>query len=252
MGTAKRNFRSVSPSLSNNGGLGGMPEYRMQDVTVVGWPVIAWHVPHYPRIAARVCERGHATVVLRRKSAHATAFRMRVKVGRLSLRVVLPHTDNRPARCNPVCTIGSSTLSQGSVVMSEPATPFDTIESAQDFVRVLAETIAEARQEIAADLERELQSPASRRTKALQIAAYNLDRLEKQMLRSRRILNDLRSLRRLLFAEREFHRVKGLSTAPAVASPIDVTPTLVTAIPGPRPIAAVTITAVPTRPAIPA
>lgn len=121
--------------------------------------------------------------------------------------------------------------------MSQPLlTPFDTIESAQDFVRVLAETIAEAKQEIAVDLERELQSPPSRRSKALQIAAYNLDRLEKQMLRSRRILNDLRSLRRLLFAEREFHRVKSLSEEPAVAVKPEITPAVLTAIPAPRPV----------------
>jgi len=109
-------------------------------------------------------------------------------------------------------------------------TPFDTIESAQDFVRVLAETIVEAKQEIEVDLGRELQSPPSRRTKALQIAVYNLDRLEKQMTRSRRILNDLRSLRRLLFAEREFHRVKAIGTNEKP----ETTPPLISAIPAPQ------------------
>lgn len=137
--------------------------------------------------------------------------------------------------------------------MIHPMTPFETIESAQDFLLVLAETIAEARQEIAVDLERELQFPPSRRTRALQIAAYNLDRLEKQMLRSRRILNDLRSLRRLLFAEREFHRVRGLSDPSSVTEKIDITPPIIAAIPAPRRVATtVAINAVPQRPAIPA
>ncbi len=120
--------------------------------------------------------------------------------------------------------------------MSERRTPFDTIESAQDFVRVLGETITEARQEIDADLERELQSPTSRRTRALQIAAYNLDRLEKQMLRSRRILNDLRSLRRLLFEERQFRHLRSVSENAALATSVNVTPAIVAAIPAPRPV----------------
>jgi len=110
-------------------------------------------------------------------------------------------------------------------------TPFDTIESAQDFVRVLAETVIEAKQEIQLDLERELELPPTRHLDALQIAIYNLDRLEKHMASSRRILNDLRSLRRLLFAERQFHRVKGLA---AKSAEPEVTPAIVALIPPPK------------------
>ncbi len=120
-----------------------------------------------------------------------------------------------------------------SAAMSQPViTPFDTIESAHDFVRVLAETIAEARQEIDCDLERESGSQTARRQDALRIAAYNLSKLENHMKSSRRILNDLRSLRRLLFAERAFHRVRAV---PEPAKPAaDQTPSLIVAIPGPR------------------
>ncbi len=114
-------------------------------------------------------------------------------------------------------------------------TPFDTIESAQDFVRVFAEAISEAKQEIGDDLARDVQSPPSRRTRALQIAIYNLDKLEKQMARSRRILNDLRSLRRMLFAEREFHRVRGLGTDTLARDSHD-TPAIIAAIPAPKPV----------------
>jgi hypothetical protein len=138
--------------------------------------------------------------------------------------------------------------------MTEPHTAFDTIESAQDFVRVLGETIAEARQEIERDLEQELQLPASRRTRALQIAAYNLDRLEKQMIRSRRILNDLRSLRRLLFEERQFRHVRSLGQDAAVTETANAIPAVVAAIPAPRsmgPAAFVTPASSPRR-AIPA
>jgi hypothetical protein len=44
---------------------------------------------------------------------------------------------------------------------------------------------------------------AERRKEALQIVAYNLAKLSLHMRTSGRILNDLRSLRRLLLAERE-------------------------------------------------
>ena len=84
----------------------------------------------------------------------------------------------------------------------KPATTdqFETLESAHDFVALLAETVAEAKQELEGDVEREL--TASRRRDALRIALYNLSKLEQHVNRSRRILNDLRTLRRLLFEER--------------------------------------------------
>ena len=43
---------------------------------------------------------------------------------------------------------------------------------------------------------------ADRRKEALQLVAYNLAKLNLHMTTSRRILNDLRTLRRLLLAER--------------------------------------------------
>jgi hypothetical protein len=128
-------------------------------------------------------------------------------------------------------------------------TPFDTIESAQDFVRVLNETIAEAREEIEQDFQRELDLPPSRHRDALQIAIYNLEKLEKHMASSCRILNDLRSLRRLLFAERRYRRVKAIS----VNSIAEVTPPVIALIPPPKPVGvAVTSATVPARRAIPA
>jgi hypothetical protein len=80
--------------------------------------------------------------------------------------------------------------------------PFQSIESAHDFVALLAKTIVEARRELEADIEREAKFNPSRRLDALRLALYNLEKLELNMNRSRRILNDLRTLRRLLFEER--------------------------------------------------
>jgi hypothetical protein len=81
---------------------------------------------------------------------------------------------------------------------------FESLESAHDFVTLLAETVAEAKGELQSDLERE--SATSRRLDALRLAAYNIEKLEIHLNRSRRILNDLRTLRRLLFEERRSTR----------------------------------------------
>jgi len=80
--------------------------------------------------------------------------------------------------------------------------PFQSIESAHDFVALLAKTIGETKRELESDIEREAKLKPSRRLDALRVALYNLEKLELNMNRSRRILNDLRTLRRLLFDER--------------------------------------------------
>lgn len=78
------------------------------------------------------------------------------------------------------------------------STPFDTIESAQEYLRLLAEQVEEARVEVAADTERALESGADRRAQALQLAAFKLQQLSDHLGRSGRALNDLRLLRRIL------------------------------------------------------
>lgn len=83
--------------------------------------------------------------------------------------------------------------------------PFDTIESAHSFLTLLRESVAEARGELEMDVQRApipANSNSSRRLDALRIAAYKANKLEFHLNRSSRILNDLRSLRRLLFQER--------------------------------------------------
>jgi len=80
--------------------------------------------------------------------------------------------------------------------------PFDSIESAYDFFRILSEAVAESKCELEGQIRRESSSNSSRRLDALRIAAYSVEKLELHISHSRRILNDLRSLRRLLFEER--------------------------------------------------
>src|SRR5690242_12828067 len=84
---------------------------------------------------------------------------------------------------------------------------FESLESAHDFVTLLSQTINEAKRELEIDVRRE--SSSSRRLDALRIALYNLDKLELHVNRSSRILNDLRSVRRMLFAERDIMKMSG-------------------------------------------
>ena len=88
-------------------------------------------------------------------------------------------------------------------LISESDNPFSKIESAQDFVKLLTKAVREAKQELEALVEREPVSEVSRRLDALRISLYSVSKLEIHMHHSSRILNDLRTLRRLLLAERE-------------------------------------------------
>lgn len=86
--------------------------------------------------------------------------------------------------------------------MRDSETPFDTIEGSHEYVALLAEAIQEARQDVEAEIALAVAESADRRKEALQLVAYNLAKLTLHITTSRRILNDLRSLRRLLLDER--------------------------------------------------
>lgn len=79
---------------------------------------------------------------------------------------------------------------------------FLSIESAHEFVALLATSVAQAKCEIESDLAREQNLRSSRRLDALRLIQYTLEKLELHVKRSRYALNDLRSLRRLLCDER--------------------------------------------------
>jgi len=84
----------------------------------------------------------------------------------------------------------------------EPETPFDSIEGALEYMGLLTESVEEARQDIASELEQAGETPDARRqADALHLVAYKLDRLAEHARASRRLLNDLRTLRRLLLQE---------------------------------------------------
>lgn len=85
----------------------------------------------------------------------------------------------------------------------EAETPFDNIEGSHEYVALLAEALAEARRDVEAEIAIADGEGAERRKEALVLVSYNLAKLNLHITTSRRILNDLRTLRRLLLDERE-------------------------------------------------
>jgi hypothetical protein len=86
-------------------------------------------------------------------------------------------------------------------------TPFDNIESSHEYVTLLAEAIDVALAELEADIAVAGADGADRRKEALHLVLFNMNKLQGHMTASRRILNDLRTLRRLLLEERTLANV---------------------------------------------
>jgi len=91
-------------------------------------------------------------------------------------------------------------------VSYKPETPFDNIESAQQFVELLIEAIEESRRDVDADISRAESNRLERQKQALQLVSNKLVKLSQHMTTSLRILNDLRTLRRLLLEERQLNK----------------------------------------------
>src|SRR5208283_3013648 len=88
------------------------------------------------------------------------------------------------------------------IVDRQAETPFDNIEGSHEYVALLAESLDEARRDVEAEIAAAERDGAERRKQALLLVSYNLAKLHLHITTSRRIINDLRSLRRLLLAER--------------------------------------------------
>jgi hypothetical protein len=85
--------------------------------------------------------------------------------------------------------------------------PFESIESAHEFVALLEESIREAADDVRGHLREAEAARDERQVRALNLALYKLTQLAANMHKSRRALNDLRSIRRLLFTERDLDDV---------------------------------------------
>jgi len=82
------------------------------------------------------------------------------------------------------------------------AAPFESIENSHEYVSLLAGVIEETRAAIEEEIRVATAEKAERRRAALGLVAYKLGQLHEHVSTSRRLLNDLRTLRRLLLAER--------------------------------------------------
>ena len=82
-------------------------------------------------------------------------------------------------------------------------TPFETIESAHEFVRLLKEQVVTVESDVQDDIDTAIKEGSTRRVDALRIVEYKLKQLKQHLSDSSRILNDLRALSRLLTADRQ-------------------------------------------------
>jgi hypothetical protein len=80
--------------------------------------------------------------------------------------------------------------------------PFESIESAQEYMNVLAEIILDVMRDLSRDRQIALVDNQQRRAQALELAIFKLKMLGCYVHKSRRMLNDLRILRRLIMNER--------------------------------------------------
>ena len=85
-----------------------------------------------------------------------------------------------------------------------PVTPFESLESAHEYVSLLREAVDDAYGSIVqATVTAQQSKGAERRVDALQVVDLKLNQLRQHVLASLLLLNDLRTLRRLLLGERE-------------------------------------------------
>ena len=85
--------------------------------------------------------------------------------------------------------------------MVDSHSPFTSLEAAHEYVGLLHEAVQQTRADVAQDLADALAGGHLRRSEALQLVAWKLERLEQQLDGSRRVMHDLRRLRRLLLGE---------------------------------------------------
>ena len=80
--------------------------------------------------------------------------------------------------------------------------PFESLESTYEYICLLQRALADAQGAIEEDIRIAKADGAERRSQALQIVSYKLQALDEHVDASRRLVNDLRTLRRILLGER--------------------------------------------------
>ena len=79
-------------------------------------------------------------------------------------------------------------------------TPFHDIESALEYINLLLDAAQQAKEQVEGDL-RAIEPELERRRQGLQLVIHKLTQLTSHLCVSRRILGDLRMLRRVLTSE---------------------------------------------------
>lgn len=102
------------------------------------------------------------------------------------------NSEGAPARSNVRAIVSTEEIER----------PFESIESAHEYMDILAATALEALAELKRDRDQALRDGDQRRAKALELAMFKLKMLGCHVFKSRRMLNDLRILRRLILNER--------------------------------------------------
>ena len=90
-------------------------------------------------------------------------------------------------------------LSSKAPVRRATKEAFESIESAQEYFELLAEVVLESQQAVQADIQVKVDSDSARHVEALRLIGFKLERLASHIKMSRRILNDLRMLRRIVY-----------------------------------------------------
>jgi hypothetical protein len=104
----------------------------------------------------------------------------------------------------PFCAKKSARNEPEKAAMTyQPETPFDNIESSREYVNQLLAATREAQSDIETEILRANDPQLARRQQALQLVKYKLNQLALHIAASRRILNDLTKLRRLLLEVRK-------------------------------------------------
>jgi hypothetical protein len=98
---------------------------------------------------------------------------------------------------------------------SQAETNFGSIEGAAEYLGQLLEAVNEAQRDLTAEALLAASTGAERREQAIQLATYKLSQLKNHLTTSHRLLNDLRTIRRLLFAERQIGAPDGGAETPA-------------------------------------
>ena len=80
--------------------------------------------------------------------------------------------------------------------------PFDSIESAYEFMTVLAATALEVTVDLNRERERAIRDGELRRARAIELAIFKLKHLNCYVYKGRRALNDLHILRRLIMNDK--------------------------------------------------